>query len=136
VNDQLAKFFANAHKHLNKNGLLIFDCWYTPAVLTIKPSLRVKKASNDKVDVTRVATPHIIENENIIKVHYDLFCQNKDDMNSTEYSEDHYMRYFSMPEINNYAEIYGFTVEKCEELLTSNIPSMNTFAVCFKLRKN
>ena len=42
TNNCLNSFFERAYEHLNKNSLFIFDYWYGPAVLHLKPSNRVK----------------------------------------------------------------------------------------------
>ena len=46
------------------------------------------------------------------------------------------MRYFFPDEIDEFAEDSGFKVERSEEFLTGNVPSENTWGVCYLLRKN
>ena len=55
TNKQLKDVFENAAAHLNKDGLFIFDFWYSPAVYAQKPSVRVKRAANEKIEITRIA---------------------------------------------------------------------------------
>ena len=43
---QINSFFVNAANHLDKDGLFIFDFWYSPAVYAQKPILRLKRVSN------------------------------------------------------------------------------------------
>ena len=54
---KINSLFKNVYKHLKTNGLFIFDFWYTPAVLAQKPSLRIKRAQNKNVKITRIAEP-------------------------------------------------------------------------------
>ena len=58
-NDQLIRVFQNTKKHLNKNGLFIFDGWFTPAVRHQVPETRVKRMENDEIQVMRIANPTI-----------------------------------------------------------------------------
>jgi len=42
ANEDIMSAFKTASKHLEKNGLFIFDAWFGPAVLSQKPSERFK----------------------------------------------------------------------------------------------
>ena len=55
TNKKLLGVFQNAKNHLKKGGLFIFDVWYSCAVNSIKPSTRVKRFSNKKVEITKIA---------------------------------------------------------------------------------
>ena len=61
TNVEIELSFKNVFNHLNTKGLFIFDFWYAPAVLTEKPSVRVKTFSNEKYKITRIATLKIIQ---------------------------------------------------------------------------
>ncbi|MFC3559821.1 class I SAM-dependent DNA methyltransferase [Pedobacter jamesrossensis] len=56
-NNELINSFKNIHKHLNENGLFIFDLWYTPAVLSQIPEKRIKTTEDEHIKVIRNATP-------------------------------------------------------------------------------
>ena len=67
-NNDLKAVFYNAAKHLNSNGLFIFDFWYSPAVYAQQPEVRIKRMSNNEYEVLRIAEPKIINSENRVDV--------------------------------------------------------------------
>ena len=135
TNEQLISAFNNAFKHLNANGLLIFDIWYTPAVYTQKPSTRVKRIDAEDVDIIRYAEPVIENNKNLVDVNYQIIVLDKTNKTYFEIKETHSMRHFSINEIKLLAELTGFDVINIEEFLTGKKPSDNTWGVCFILKK-
>jgi len=134
-NDHLGAMFSNAHHHLNKNGVFLFDLWYSPAVYEQKATTRIKKMRNKEIEVTRIADPKIDVNKNMVDVRYTIFVKDLATNHIEEISESHPVRNFSIPEIELLAKITGFEVKKTEELLTSNEPSVKTWGVCFILQK-
>ena len=72
ANADLEATFARIREHLQPGGLLIFDHWYGPAVLTDRPAPRIKTFENDEVKIVRIATPALLVNDNLVDVRYDL----------------------------------------------------------------
>ena len=70
TNADLRAVFETARYHLNPDGLLIFDYWYGPGVLTQTPVTRVKRLQNDRCKVVRVAEPELLPNDNLVNVNY------------------------------------------------------------------
>jgi SAM-dependent methyltransferase len=134
-NKDLTATFQNAYKHLNKDGVFLFDLWYSPAVYEQKAVTRLKKIQNKEVAVTRIAEPHIDINNNIVDVRYTIFIKDIPTGKISEFEESHPVRHFSAPEIGLLAKLTGFEVIKSEEFLTGNQPSASTWGVCFILRK-
>ena len=135
TNVEIELSFKNVFNHLNTKGLFIFDFWYAPAVLTEKPSVRVKTFSNEKYKITRIATPENYPNLNKVVVNYDFFIENKKTGKFVKFTEKHPMRYFSLPEIELFANKSGFKIISSEEWLSGKIPSFNTWGVCVVLQK-
>jgi SAM-dependent methyltransferase len=127
--------FINTHKHLKKDGLFIFDIWHTPAVYTLKPSVKVKRIENSEIEITRIAEPEINTIDNIVNVNFDLFIKNKSSKNIDHINELHPMRHFSIQEIRLFAKITGFEIIHIEEFLTKKTPNTNTWGVCYVLKK-
>ena len=121
----------NIHRHLKPNGIFIFDCWYGPAVLTQQPTLRVKRMSDEKIEITRIAEPLMRENENIVEVHYDLFIKDKIQNNIEELREVHTMRYFFLSEIKKFLQSTDFNLIDNFEFMTGQALSKNTWGSCF-----
>jgi hypothetical protein len=90
---------------------------------------------NDEVEITRIAEPRILDNENLVEVNYTIFSKNKSSGLITNFEECHPMRHFSTPEILLLARAYGFELLKSEAFLTGHVPSKDTWGVCYVLQK-
>ena len=135
TNADIQAMFQRAAEHLQVGGLFVFDVWYSSAVYNLKPETRVKRMTNDKVEVIRIAEPNILPNENKVDVNYTVLVKDKLNSENHTFSETHFMRHFSIPEMEHFAEINNLQVMKIEEYLTGNSPSEKTWGVCFVLRK-
>ena len=135
TNSDLDKMFSSVTNHLEKNGLFIFDAWYSPAVFAMRPDVRVKRLKSGNLEITRIAEPEEIPNENLVKVNYTIFVKDLDKGYSKDFSEVHPMRHYSLPEILFFANKHGFEMIHSEEFLTGNSPSEKTWGVVFVLRK-
>ena len=133
--DNLASLFKNTKSHLRIGGLFIFDVWYSPCVISNKPEVRVKRMSDHLIEITRIAEPNIVDNENLVEVDYTIFSRDKKTGSITSFKECHPMRHFSTPEISLLAKTYGFKLIASEEFLTGNSPSKDTWGVCYVLKK-
>jgi hypothetical protein len=98
------------------------------------PEVRVKKADNDEIEITRIAQPVLHHLKNVVDVNYHIIAKSKSDGNYIEFSEKHSMRHFSVPEVELLALNSGFTLLQAEEFLTGNEPSINTWGVNFILK--
>ncbi|MHA4844009.1 class I SAM-dependent DNA methyltransferase [Flavitalea antarctica] len=134
-NADLLAAFANVERHLKPGGVFIFDVWYSPAVYHQKPETRVKRLSDDTVNIVRIAEPVIHHRVNIIDVNYEIIIENKADSNIRIFNEKHPMRHFSEPEIALLASAVGLQVISAEEFMTGETPGENTWGVCFILQK-
>ena len=134
-NKSLLSTFQNVARHLNHNGLFIFDVWYSPAVYFQQPETRVKRLDNEQIRIIRLAEPQVHSRENVIDVNYELIIENKQDHSCSTLTEKHPMRHFSEPEVGLLAECTGFTLIHSEEFLTGTVPSPQTWGVCFIVQK-
>lgn len=133
-NQQLLQLFQNARRHLRRDGVFMFDVWFTPAVIHQMPEVRIKRAEDNELEVTRLAEPVLHHQKNVVDVNYHILAKNKKDKNYSEFSEKHSMRHFSVPEVDLLAINSGFALLKAEEFLTGNEPSINTWGVNFILK--
>ena len=135
-NSDMRNVFDRAGEHLNPGGIFLFDIWYTPAVLSMRPETRVKRvAVDDAIEVTRIAEPDILVNENRVDVHYTVFINNTKTKQCHTVKETHPMRYFSLPEIDLFAECSGFERICAEEFLTGEELGEKTWGACIVLQK-
>lgn len=128
-NDELIKAFEIAKNHLNDNGIFIFDFWYGPAVLTDLPTTRVKRLEDEQIKVTRIAEPLLHATKNIVDVNYDVFIENKKNIEIVEKKELHKMRYFFDTELEIICEKVGFEILDKYEWLSKKEPDFNSWNV-------
>lgn len=129
----LKAMFAQAASHLNERGLFIFDLWYGPAVLHLKPEARTRRAENQEFSVCRTATPTLHPEQNCVEVHYDIDIVSKPSVQNPQdrqLQETHVMRYLFLPELETLLEQSGFILHNAEEWLTGARPGLETWSVC------
>jgi len=130
-NEDLKAAFLTAQSHLKNGGIFIFDCWYGPAVLSVRPEVRIKNAENTAVKLTRIAEPKMLPDDNIVEVDYRLFICNKNSIKMTEIHEKHYLRYLFKPEIEYLLAEHQLKPIRCLEWMTNRSPGFDTWSVCF-----
>lgn len=128
-NKDIQSMFTNVSKHLNPNGLFIFDFWYGPAVLTELPSVKIKRFENEDIKVVRIAEPIMHTIENTVDVNYEIIISTKIDNYVEFIRETHKMRYLFIPEINNLLGYNKMVVLNYGEWLTNLKPSNHTWGV-------
>lgn len=130
----LIKTFESANSNLKKNNHFIFDCWYGPAVLTLLPQKKYKQTKINNITLSRVATPTLFENENIVDVKYIIrVCGNN--IENTTFEETHRVRYFFKSEIEYFLNQTGFELVDNFEWMTSKPLSNKTWGSCFVAKK-
>jgi len=134
-NNQINAVFNNASKHLKKEGLFIFDFWYSPAVYNLKPSVRVKRFQNKQFKIIRVAEPENLSDKNLVNINYTFFINDLVKDTQISFKETHTMRHFSLPEIDLLAEMNGLKCLESHEFLSKKKPSEETWGVCVVLKK-
>ena len=134
TNDSLRAAFRTAAYHLTPRGIFLFDVWHGPAVLTERPSRRVREVTDGGLRVTRTASPFLDTNLATVNVVYDLECENVSAGEKVQIREEHLMRYLFPTEIGMLADECGLTCVKTEEFLTGNAPSPATWSVAYLLK--
>ncbi len=135
TNDNFNDALNNASLHLKSGGLFIFDFWYTPAVYSQKPEVRIKRMYNNETELLRIAEPTIHSDNNRVDVNFTIYAKNLVSDTIEVFSENHPMRHFSLPEIEFFARQNGFELIGSEEFLSGNSPSEDTWGVCVILKK-
>jgi SAM-dependent methyltransferase len=134
-NKAVQALFARAAEHLRPGGLFIFDVWYSPAVNTQRPEVRVKRLMKDGLEITRIAEPIVYPNENRVDVCYTVFVREANSGDIQSFTETHPMRHFSLPELDLLIEAAGFERVCAQEWLTGKEPSEASWGVCLVLVK-
>lgn len=135
TNDDLNNTLKCVYNHLNKKGVFIFDCWYGPAVLIEKPSIRVKRFEDKDLKITRTAEPIIYPNENLVDVNYQIIIINKKTKRIKEIKETHRVRYLFKPELELFLKNNGFEIVNFSEFMTNKKPGFATWGVGVVARK-
>jgi len=133
-NDDLRAAFATARKHLNPGGVFIFDCWYGPAVLTDRPTVRIKRLEDEMIAVTRIVEPVMHANANLVDSNYQVLVWDKASGIVEELHETHQMRYLFRPEIELLLEETGMRIVEASEWMTGRPAGCDTWGVCFVVR--
>jgi SAM-dependent methyltransferase len=129
TNDDLKAVFAVARRHLRPGGIFLFDFWYGPAVLTLRPQTRDKVLEDDVLRVRRHSTPTLSPPENLVQVDFDLDLFNKQTHQTTAIRESHRMRYLFLPEIQNFTRDAGLEFLSACEWLTDMAPGLESWSV-------
>jgi SAM-dependent methyltransferase len=127
--------FATAKQHLRPGGILIFDVWYGAAVLSERPSVRVKRWEDAALCVTRIAEPIVYPNENLVEVNYHVFVRDKIDNSVAEIHESHRMRYLFRPELELLLDRAGFQIGACREWMSDREIGFDTWGIYLVARK-
>lgn len=133
TNDDLLAMFETAASHLEVGGIFVFDFWFTAAVLSERPVVRIKRLESDDIEVTRLAEPHLNTRDAYVDVNYHVFIRDKRTGTTEELRESHRMRYLSLGEIDLLARASGFRVLDACEWMTAKPPGDNTWGVCVVL---
>jgi SAM-dependent methyltransferase len=134
-NKALLNCFKLTNKHLNKDGVFLFDVWYTPAVYMQKPETRIRRLADENIDVVRIAESGMDYEHNVVNVNFEVIIKDKLTGKTETIQENHPMRHFSTGEIGFLASQTGFELIKTEEFLTGARPGSDTWGVCFVLKK-
>ena len=134
-NEDLLAAFRVAHKHLQRDGIFLFDPWYTHAVYAQGAEVRVKRMQNEEIAVTRIAEPTVHSERNAIDVQFTIIAKDLHTHAVQEMTEIHPMRHFSIPEIELLAQYTGFDLLESASFPTGDAPSANTWGVLYILKK-
>jgi SAM-dependent methyltransferase len=131
TNQDLQATFATVNAHLKPGGVLIFDCWYGPAVLSDRPTVRIKRLEDKEISITRIAEPVMHPNENLVNVNYQVFIKDKHNGAVEELQETHTMRYLFKPEVDLLFKASQLELIASHEWMTKSEPGFNTWGVYF-----
>ncbi|MBD0389278.1 MAG: class I SAM-dependent methyltransferase, partial [Nostoc sp. C3-bin3] len=131
TNQDLQATFATAKAHLKPGGVFIFDCWYGPAVLSDRPSVRVKRLEDEEISITRIAEPVMHPTQNLVDVNYQVFIKDQNNGAVEELQETHRMRYLFKPEVDLLFKNFQLEPIECREWMTNSEPGFDTWGVYF-----
>ncbi len=132
IND-FEKMVKRIKKHLNTNGIVIFDFWNTSAVNYLKPQKKTFNYNYKDLNIQRTAKPIIKKNKRI-DVLYSLNVTDK----SKKYlfNEKHSVRHYSLKELQKIFRIKNFKLVYNGEMTTGLKPSKKTWNTCVVFKDN
>lgn len=123
---------ATARRHLRPRGLLVFDCWYGPAVLTQRPGDRVKTVPTREGAIIRTASAALDTERHLCEVCYQL-RELKRDRVVAETREEHRMRFFFTDELELFLRRAGLRLLRTGAFPSFDLPasesSWNTLVI-------
>jgi SAM-dependent methyltransferase len=107
-NDDVIAALKNVRRHLRTGGVFVFDVWYGPAVLSVRPEGRVRLLrGQDGSETIRAASTEIDSFRHLAHVAFRLWTVREDRfLGSAE--ETHAMRYFFPQELDLLLTSTGF----------------------------
>ena len=109
TNEQITRTLKNVRNHLKSEGLLIFDVWYGPAVLSQKPQEKCRVIHSGKDIVIRVTRPELDTFHQFCDVRFKLYHM-REGQPVIETDEVHRMKFFFAQELSLVLEFTGFEV--------------------------
>lgn len=98
TNDDVSDTLRAVRRHLKRRGVFIFDVWYGPAVLAIRPGDKIREIPTADGKVIRMASGELDVRHHLCEVNYRLL-QIAEDRIVSNSDETHRMRYFFPMEI-------------------------------------
>jgi len=126
--------FANIKKQVKPGGIFIFDCWYGPAVLNLKPETRFKIMTDGEYTIERVAQSSMDTTKQQVTVDYTLFAKDKDQGKYQKFTEQHIMRFLFKSEIELLCNQFDVQLVDNFEWMTKAALSENTWGACFVIK--
>jgi SAM-dependent methyltransferase len=109
TNDDLLAALRSARRHLAPGGLLIFDAWYGPAVLSQRPTDRYKLITNGSRQIARFVHSDLDTLHHLVRVNYQIL-ELEGERLARQVTEIHTMRYLFPQEIAFYLSQTGFSL--------------------------
>ena len=103
TNEDVLAALRTAQRQLHSGGLFICDVWYGPAVLSVRPSDRVKVIKTPAGKIVRTASGVLDSYHHTVDVHY-YACEIVGDKIVRESKARHQIRYFSPLELEMFID--------------------------------
>ena len=126
----LRRFLDTARAHLLPGGTFVFDFWYAPAVIHLRPVRRSRTVQGEGVEIRRDAVPRHLPEQHVVEVAYRFTLRDRHSGEREKFGEVHRMRYYALPEIDLALNGSGFRRLQAEEWLTGHVLDDSTWSAC------
>ncbi len=126
----LMAYLATAKAHMAPGGIFIFDFWYGPGVSADPPVIRIKRLTDDKIKIIRIAEPTVDAQHHVVNVHYEVLVRSHGSDRVQEIVEDHAMRYFFAEELARALAATGLKQLALMDWLSQDAPAPRSWNAC------
>ncbi len=137
TNSEVEAFLKSASRHTTPGGLFVFDFWYGPAVLAIRPEQRIKIIEQGGERIIRTAIPTLNSRNHCNTTAYEIIHSRGREI-LREVKEEHTMRFFFPLEIEYFLEQTGFELVRLGSFPNYEQPlsdaTWNAFAIAKRKR--
>ncbi|MGC2063690.1 MAG: class I SAM-dependent methyltransferase [Thermodesulfovibrionales bacterium] len=109
ANDEIRDFLLYVKNVLKEKGMFIFDFWYGPGVINLRPEKRWKEYTDGDRRIMRLTDPLHDHDNCIVSVTHEVIISERDRI-TARMTEIHKMRYFFKNEILLFLSCCGFEV--------------------------
>ncbi len=135
TNDRdLYETFHTVSTHLKSGGILIFDFWYGPAVLSNKPMDKQKEIEDEELKITRTSKSVMYPERDLVDVKVEVEIINKLSGEKINLSESHKMRYLFLSKLQQLLSEFRIEIIKEEEWLTGKPLGRDSWNACIIAR--
>lgn len=127
-NDDVIGALKTVRRHLRAGGLFVFDVWYGPAVLSVRPETRVRTIEGGDQRILRAASTEIDGFRQLAEVTFRLWTMQGDRLLG-ESEETHRMRYFFPQELILFLQVAGFDRVEIRSFPDGGTPGDTTWNV-------
>jgi len=134
-NEDFKRMIKTANKHLKKEGLFVFDCWFGPAVLFQRPENWLKIFKENRERIIKFTQPTLDKKNKVVSLKYRVFrILGKKILD--EFEEQHVLRFFFPKEIKQFLKNENFKVLKIAPFLDLNkAPTVDDWNIIVISRK-
>jgi SAM-dependent methyltransferase len=108
-NDALDRLLSYIVSRLTPQGLFVFDFWYGPGVLSLRPVNRWKEFEANGANILRLTRAELDWNNSIVNVAHEIIVTQENQVKD-RFVDSHVMRFFFRKEINYLLEAHGLEV--------------------------
>lgn len=127
TNDDLRQTLTSVRKHLDPGGLFVFDFWYGPTVLNLKPQAKLLQLEDEDFRIARQTLPEHFPDLNVVNVRFELDVEQKSKNQKERFIENHRMRYLFIPELEAMLKETGFSLQETGEWISTKPLGIDTW---------
>jgi SAM-dependent methyltransferase len=110
-NDALDRLLSYVASRLKVEGLLVFDFWYGPSVLSLRPVNRWKEFEADGAKILRLTRANLDWDNSAVNVTHEIIVTEQNQVKD-RFVDSHIMRFFFKKEIEYLLKMHGLEIAR------------------------